>query len=289
MATSIAEVQKQPRGIKGLPGFALYTLGLMLAAYMLPAGSLDPGSRNFLIALGSLAIWRYSWGGVHFARSAIYRNFVFPRLREKAEEHDLDLMPPHIYLLVTSFRIHAKTTMEVFRSTINEAIACGVPTTVVASIVEFGDELLVKDLFRMANPPEHVRLQIVRGARHARPVVVRQEKRRDRAALRERKRAAPGRGAHKRRLDQRRRGDVGQHRKRDRSNREERQKARSHPPARAPAIVISRRVAPVRALRGFSHPFQGHFSVTVTSVFGSSGRSENVCSARRPSFSTVTR
>jgi glycosyltransferase Alg8 len=99
---------------------------------------------------------------VHFARAAIYRKLVFPRLRSDAEVHGDALMPPHIYLLVTSFRIHSDTTLEVFRSAIKEAAACGIPATIVASIVELGDEILIKDLFRMANPPDHVRLQIVR-------------------------------------------------------------------------------------------------------------------------------
>jgi glycosyltransferase Alg8 len=150
------------RKIQGLTGFALYTLGLMAAAYLLPPHMLDSGSKRLLIALGPLAIWRYSWGFVHFARSHIYRKFIFPQLRERADDNLSDLMPPHLYLLVTSFRIQAETSIAVFRAVIEEAIACGVPSTIVASIVELGDELLIKDLFQMAAPPDHVRLQFVR-------------------------------------------------------------------------------------------------------------------------------
>lgn len=148
--------------IRGVTGFALYTLALLVAVYALPTDFLDTGSRPYLIGLGSLAVWRYSWGGVHFARSLIYRKLVFPKLRAQAEAYAGELAPPHIYLLVTSFRIHAETTLDVFRSTIREAIASGIPATIVASIVELGDEFLIKEIFRMENPPEQVKLQFVR-------------------------------------------------------------------------------------------------------------------------------
>src|SRR6202007_960761 len=70
--------------------------------------------------------------------------------------------PPHVSLLVTSFRIRAETTAAVYRATIDEAIACGLPVTVVASIVELSDELLLKPLWRHLARPPAVALKIVR-------------------------------------------------------------------------------------------------------------------------------
>jgi glycosyltransferase Alg8 len=149
-------------GIQGLPGFALYTLGLFIAAWMLPKAAFIPGSGMFIVVLGSLAIWRYSWGFMHFCRSLIYRKIIFPELRRKADARCEELMPPHLYMLVTSFRIHADTTIRMFHSIVSEAIGCGIPVTIVASIVEMGDEFVMKDIFRMMNPPAHVKLQFVR-------------------------------------------------------------------------------------------------------------------------------
>ena len=54
--------------------------------------------------------------------------------------------PSHVFLMVTSFRIDALTTAQVYSSVIREAIECGFPTTVVCSLVEMSDELLVKSL-----------------------------------------------------------------------------------------------------------------------------------------------
>lgn len=148
---------------KGIGGFALYTLALLASVMLLPPVALQPGAEEFIFVVGSLAIWRYSWGLLHFVRSVIYRKWTFPRLRALVEADGKgDLMPSKMYLLVTSFRIELDTTIRVFRATIAEAIGCGVPTTIVASIVELGDEFLIKDMFRRMNPPDRVKLMIVR-------------------------------------------------------------------------------------------------------------------------------
>lgn len=146
----------------GYKGFAAYTLLLVAVVAMLPPMALDPESKMFIFVIGGLAMWRYSWGLVHYVRHLIYRFSVFPRMRKKAEASGDTFMPPHVYLLVTSFRIETETTVKVFEATIREAISCGIPTTIVASIVEKADEFLIRTMFRDANPPESVKLDIVR-------------------------------------------------------------------------------------------------------------------------------
>src|SRR3546814_5186815 len=66
--------------------------------------------------------------------------------------------------MVTSFRIDALTTAEVYRATIEEGMRCGWPCTVIASIVEMSDERIVLDLWRRIAPPSSMRLKIVRIA-----------------------------------------------------------------------------------------------------------------------------
>lgn len=158
-------IQKSAKIIpQGLPGFTLYTLALIVAAMMLPPLSLQPGSELFIAGIGTLALWRYSWGILHYVRHFIYKKRVFPRWRAQMEAGGVELMPSHIYLLLTSFRIKADCTAAVYRAAIREAIDCGIPATIVASIVELGDEFLIKELFRQAAPPDRVRLNIVRIA-----------------------------------------------------------------------------------------------------------------------------
>lgn len=146
----------------GTCSFAVYTLALMGGALALPPVALQPGSQHFIFLIGTLATWRYSWGLTHFVRALLYQKRVFPRWRKLADAHENALMPPHIYLLITSFRIDSNTSIAVYRAAISEAISCGIPTTLVTSIVESADETMAKDIFRAMKPPDIVRLNIVR-------------------------------------------------------------------------------------------------------------------------------
>lgn len=149
---------------QGTVGFLVYTVLLALAASMLPPAALTPGSGQFIMVIGGLAAWRYSWGMVHYVRHLIYIFRVFPRLRKEAIIGGNEFMPPHVYLLLTSFRIATDTTVAVYEAAFREAIKSGIATTVVASIVELSEEVLIKDIFRRMNAPAHVTLSIVRIA-----------------------------------------------------------------------------------------------------------------------------
>lgn len=146
----------------GFLGFVVYTVALIIAASFLPPVAFEPGAEQFILVVGFLALWRYSWGLYHYVRHWIYRKAVFPNIRAQIDADTDALMPSKIYLLVTSFRIEVDTTIEVFKAAIAEAINCGVEATVVASIVEKADEAIVTQLFERAEAPDHVKLMIVR-------------------------------------------------------------------------------------------------------------------------------
>lgn len=148
--------------IRGLFGFSVYTILLVGAAMMLPPVALQPGAEQFILVIGTLGIWRYSWGLTHWVRAMIYQKWKFPRWRAIVDANNDALMPSQVYLLVTSFRIAVDTSIAVIRAAVKDAIACGVPVNIVASVVEVSEEQLFKQIFRDENPPEHVRLTIVR-------------------------------------------------------------------------------------------------------------------------------
>ncbi|GLO13215.1 glycosyl transferase [Pseudomonas putida] len=145
-------------------GWLLYMSLLMLIALALPADIFDSQSKHFIFLVGAVGIWRYSMGATHFIRGMIFLYIVYPYLRRKVQKMGDATAPSHVYLMVTSFRIEALTTAQVYSSVIREAINCGFPTTVVCSLVEMSDELLVKSLWAKYNPPAHVKLDIVRIA-----------------------------------------------------------------------------------------------------------------------------
>ena len=124
-------------------GWLFYVTALLGLALLLPRSVFDPQSRDFLLLLGAVGIWRYSMGAVHYIRGLLFLYVVFPYYRRKVTRLGSIADPSHVFLLVTSFRIEALTTAQVYRSVIEEAIGCGYPTTVVCCIVELGDELLI--------------------------------------------------------------------------------------------------------------------------------------------------
>jgi glycosyltransferase Alg8 len=155
-------MDKLKNGLNQASGWLLYLSLLMLLALALPRSVFDPEARDFLLLIGIVGIWRYSMGALHFVRGCLFLYLVYPWYRRKVQKLGKDAAPSHVYLLVTSFRIEALTTAMVYRSVIREAIDCGYPCTVVCSIVELSDELLIKNLWAQAGPPAHVTLDIVR-------------------------------------------------------------------------------------------------------------------------------
>ncbi|MEP7244350.1 MAG: glycosyltransferase family 2 protein [Gammaproteobacteria bacterium] len=136
---------------------------LMGLALLLPRTSLSPGESHFLLAIGAVGVWRYALRAIHFTRAMLFLHMKFPALRRRADDIAA-AEPPHIYFLATSFRIDAMTTAKVYRSVIEEAVACTCPSTVIASIVELSDRFLINALWDRMNPPQRVKLQFVRIA-----------------------------------------------------------------------------------------------------------------------------
>ncbi|AYC31877.1 glycosyltransferase family 2 protein [Pseudomonas cavernae] len=157
-------MERLTQGFIDTAGWLLYLSLLMVIALALPQTLFDPLSKDFLLLIGAVSIWRYSMGVMHFMRGLLFLYIVYPHYRRQAHRLGEAAAPPHVCLLVTSFRIDALTTAMVYRSVIEEAIACGYPTTVVCSIVELSDEQLVKSLWAKYNPPARVKLNFVRIA-----------------------------------------------------------------------------------------------------------------------------
>jgi glycosyltransferase Alg8 len=130
-----------------LGGHILYLLALIAFGLAVPEYLWDAEAAGFIFILGGLAMWRYSWAILNWARFLIFQRVVFPKWRKEATLMGESAMPSHVYLLVTSFRIGAETTRRVYDSVFREAIACGLPCTILASLVERGDEVFIKQLY----------------------------------------------------------------------------------------------------------------------------------------------
>ena len=151
-----------PRWLSLVVGIA-YVLVAALIALQLPDELFSPEAKTFILAIGAIAAWRYSWWSLHLVRGVIYQRRVFPRLRAEAEaraEH-----PDHIFVLVTSFRIPPEVTYRVYDSIIRNAAAYGVPTTIIASLSDRSDVEILELVLAELDMPERlsVRYMFQRG------------------------------------------------------------------------------------------------------------------------------
>ncbi|MGV6802541.1 MAG: glycosyltransferase [bacterium] len=148
---------------ESVPAHLVYILSVIAFASLLPKEIFAGDSGRVLLFLGFLGTWRYGWGLMHFVRAHIYIHRVYPKLRDAANKVAIKQTPPHAYLMVTSFRIDSDTTRRVYDSTIRAALRSPGGATIVASIVEMGDQRLIKKRFdQLAGENSSVRLIFVR-------------------------------------------------------------------------------------------------------------------------------
>lgn len=150
--------------INEILGWSTYLAVLVLLAGLLPETHFDPSHSEFILIVGAVGVWRYSLGIYHFLRAMYFQHVAYPKMRRLARQLGEGAMPSHVYLLITSFRIDPDTTAMVYRAAFTEARECGIPATVVASIVEHADEELIRALYQKLDPQGTVKLKVVRIA-----------------------------------------------------------------------------------------------------------------------------
>ncbi len=144
--------------------FIIYLLVLAIWALLLPPLYFSPMEKRYIFIIGAVAGWRYSWAIFNMVRSVFYKKYYFPRIRKKAQEVAEESMPERVFIIITTYRIDVDISAKVYRAAIKEAIECGLPVTIIASVVEKIEENLVKNVFKVLNPPSRVKLIITRFA-----------------------------------------------------------------------------------------------------------------------------
>ncbi|WP_107328527.1 glycosyltransferase [Metapseudomonas otitidis] len=150
--------------LRKLIGWTCLFALVALASEMVAPEYLDPAHHKFIFIIGAIGIWRYSNAAIHFLRGMYFLHWKFPRMRKQVEAMGDEALPDHLFMVVTSFRIPTNTTFKVYRSVFQEVQRLGVPCTVIASIVEKGDENFIKAIMRdEVRERSDIRLIIVRA------------------------------------------------------------------------------------------------------------------------------
>lgn len=66
------------RGLAEATGWLVFLSLLMVLALAVPKTVFDADSKDFILLIGAVGIWRYSMGGVHFLRGMLFLHVVYP-------------------------------------------------------------------------------------------------------------------------------------------------------------------------------------------------------------------
>ncbi|MEN0087487.1 MAG: glycosyltransferase [Pseudomonadota bacterium] len=142
-----------------------YILAIASIAISVPDVAYSEKSRQVLIGIGAIGVWRYGWGLTHLLRSIWFKRVWFPAQRRRAEAQVENVGHAHAFFLITSFRIDQPTTTRVYRGLFEAAAQAPAGATIVSSIVELGDQRLIASLARnMFGDDLPFRLKFVRIA-----------------------------------------------------------------------------------------------------------------------------
>lgn len=142
--------------------FLFYIIVVVLYALALPGELFDPYQKQLIFILGVVGAYRYSWFFLNNIRAYRYITSKFRKMRKKEEEAGEEIDPDHLFVLITTYKIATSITVKVYREAIKDAIASGYNTTIIASLVEISEERLVRRIFLELEPPERIKLVIVR-------------------------------------------------------------------------------------------------------------------------------
>jgi mannuronan synthase len=137
----------------------VYVCVFAIAALNLPAQRLDRPTTIFLVSIGLLALWRYSWWGLHVVRALRYRRVRFPAYRQAADAIAKIERPDHVYVLITSYRIAPQTTFQVHDALVKNAVDYGAPTTIIASVTDQTDVDVLGHVLAENGAPANIRVR----------------------------------------------------------------------------------------------------------------------------------
>lgn len=131
---------------------------LVVLVFELPPEVFSPQSKSFILAIGIIGAWRYSWWFTQAVRSVWYNRRVFPELRSQANAISAVEKPDALYVLCTSFRIDPEVSFAVYDALIREARDYGVPTVIFAALSDRSDVDVIDHVMSENGWPDNVEI-----------------------------------------------------------------------------------------------------------------------------------
>jgi glycosyltransferase Alg8 len=112
-----------------------------------------------LIALGSFAIWRYSWQAIHYLRAIFYNLFYYPRLKKRAAALPENIrFPKHLFFIIPSYKEEAWVSREAFHSILSELGKIPCSATLIVATGSDKDDMVISSIYNSHPVKEKVDL-----------------------------------------------------------------------------------------------------------------------------------
>lgn len=132
---------------KAIIQLCLYASLLFIAVVNLPQSVWTHiETRQAMIGIGIIGIWRYGWWFIHLIRSLIYGKIVFPKRRLKADQlWNSGWRPKRIFFMMTTFHEERTTTEKVLETVITECNEIAIPAKFFIGTGSEYDEEIIKN------------------------------------------------------------------------------------------------------------------------------------------------
>lgn len=169
--TSASRVERAMRAIEGqraqggasLAAWLVYGLTALSIAALYVSVSPQGRAREMVLAIGLIAVWRYSWQLVHLGRAAVYQWRAFPHMRAAAMALPPEsARPSHLYVLITTYKMAPETVLRSYEALFRELIRYGAPTTILASVTDQDEEMFVAGILGRMNCNAPIELMLMK-------------------------------------------------------------------------------------------------------------------------------
>ncbi|WP_048306420.1 glycosyltransferase [Halomonas sp. PR-M31] len=147
------------RWVTELTAFLVAVATLVIILTELPPEVFSVESESFILAIGVIGAWRYSWWMIQAVRSVWYNRLVFPELRKKADAVNVTEKPDALYVLCTSYRIAPEINFAVYDALIKDVADYSVPTLIFAAISDRSDIDVIDHVMAENNWPGNIEVR----------------------------------------------------------------------------------------------------------------------------------
>ncbi|MCB1394423.1 MAG: glycosyltransferase, partial [Rhodobacteraceae bacterium] len=156
MSDAVSHLRHSPTASYVIAG-ALWLALLVGVVGVIPVRVFTPGDSAFLVSIGVIGTWRWSWGMFHMLRAWAYTRRVFPMIRRRADA-DADVRNRPVAVVVLSWKMGDAMNAAVYGNLFRDILDYSDSGTVVAAVSSQQDIAVISHVHRHIDRQRLIRL-----------------------------------------------------------------------------------------------------------------------------------